>query len=36
MGVGTNGFGEGEAKWKLGNNSALVAQSTLMFKKKTL
>jgi hypothetical protein len=27
------GFGEGETRWKLGNSSALVAQSTSMIKK---
>ncbi len=30
MGVSVGGFGEGETRWKLGNSSALVAQSTLM------
>jgi hypothetical protein len=36
MGVGAGGFGEGKARRKLGNNSPLVAQSTLMIKKRTL
>jgi hypothetical protein len=36
MGAGIGGFREGEARQKLGNNNALVAQSTSMIKKKTL
>ncbi len=36
MGVGTSGFEKGEARRKLSNNSALVAQSTLVIKKITL
>jgi hypothetical protein len=36
MGASVNGFKERKAKQKLSNNSALVAQSTLMIKKKTL
>jgi hypothetical protein len=36
MGVGASGFKEGKARWKLGNSSTLVAQSTLMVKKRTL
>jgi len=32
-----HGYKEGEAEWKqVGNSSALVAQSTLMIKKRTL
>jgi hypothetical protein len=34
--AGVGGCREGEAKWKLGNNNALVAQSTLMIMKRTL
>ncbi len=36
MGASVGGFGEGETRWKLGNSSALVAQSTSMIKKWTL
>jgi hypothetical protein len=36
IGVGIGGFGEGEAKQKLGNNSTLVTQSISMIKKRTL
>jgi hypothetical protein len=36
MNVSTGGCKKGEAKPKLGNNSAFVAQSTLMIKKRTL
>jgi hypothetical protein len=34
--VDADGCIEGKAKWKLGNSNALVAQSTLMIKKRTL
>jgi hypothetical protein len=34
MSVGINGCREGEDRWKLDNSNALVAQSTLMIKKK--
>jgi len=36
MNVGTCGCREGEARQKLHNSNALVAQNTLMIKKKTL
>jgi len=36
MSVGIGGCREGEARRKLGNNSALVAQNISMIKKKTL
>jgi hypothetical protein len=36
MSASVGGCREGEARWKLGNSSALVAQSTLMIKKKSL
>jgi hypothetical protein len=36
MGASVSGFKKQKAKQKLGNSSALVAQSTLMIKKRTL
>ncbi len=33
MSVGASGCKEGKSRWKLGNSSALVAQSTLIIKK---
>jgi hypothetical protein len=33
MSASIGGFGERETRWKLGNSSALVAQSTSMIKK---
>ncbi len=34
--VGTSGGREGKVRQKLGNNSAFIAQSNLMIKKRTL
>jgi hypothetical protein len=36
MSAGTGGCRKGEVRWKLGNSSTLISQSTLMIKKRIL